>query len=373
MPTAKEAQMRDRTAWFLVLVAAVATFVVLVGLKEEAVGFDLATVYVRAAEDVRDGVSPFPEPDDPVFRGHQAYVYPPLTAFLAMPFTLLSSPVLEYAGVLSALAILLLALAVVGVRDPRCYAVFVLWPPTMTTWQNANVSALLVLACALTWRFRDTVWREGAALGLGIALKLLLWPLAVWLLATRRIRAFLATAVVAAAAIIVPWAAIGFKGFLDYPDLLRMLTEIEGENSHSVSLYSAVIAAGGPSTLGYLVSVAVGVALLAGVVAFARRGDDRASFFLGLLAALALTPLVWLHYLAALAVPLALYRPRLSGLWLAPLLFWVIAIPSWPFEPRRLVAAVVVGLFTVVLIGRSPASRRGSTPHPYRPVPEVIR
>lgn len=364
----------DWRAWFVAFVAAVCTAVVLIGLKEEAVGFDLATVYVPAAERVRDDVSPFPEADDPVWEGHAAYVYPPLTAFLVLPLTELSSPTVEYVGVFTALAILLLAIWLLGVRDPRCYAVFVLWPPTMSAWQNANVSALLMLACALTYRFRDSWPREGAALGLGIALKLLLWPLAIWLLATRRVRGLAAAAVVAAAVTVATWAVIDFKGFVGYPDLLSMITDVEGENSHSVSVYTAALALGAPKAVASLVSVTLGLALLAAVVAYARRGDDRASFLVAVLAVLAFAPVVWLHYLTFLAVPLAIYRPRLSALWLTPLLFWAIAAPGWPVEPRRLVAAVVVVVIVTRLLAH-PASNGVSLKRPSgscEPIPEVV-
>ena len=361
--------------WFPVVVAVLVTLVVLAGLKEAAVGFDLRTVYVPAAERVLDGASPFPTENDPVWKGHQAYVYPPLTALLVIPFTELETPALEYVGVVTAIAILLFSVWVLGVRDPRCYAVFVLWLPTMTAWQNANVSALLVLACALIWRFRDSWPKEGAALGLGIALKLVFWPFAIWLLATRRIRAAVAAVVVAAAAILSSWAAIGYKGFLSYPDLLRMLTDVEGENSHSVSIFSALLALGAPSAVAHVASLAGGGALLGGVIAYARRRDDEASFVLALFAALAFAPVVWLHYLALLVVPVAIYRPRFSGLWAVPLLFWVVAVPGWPVEPRRLVAAVVVTVIGVRLLTQP--SCTSAVPNPPRgttePVPGAVR
>jgi hypothetical protein len=35
-------------------------------------------------------------------------------------------------------------------------------------------------------------------------------------------------------------------------------------------------------------------------------------------AALALSPIVWMHYFTLLVVPIALVRPRLSWLWFAP-------------------------------------------------------
>ena len=46
------------------------------------------------------------------------------------------------------------------------------------------------------------------------------------------------------------------------------------------------------------------------------------SFVLFVAAALMLSPIVWLDYYAVLAVPLAIVRPRLSPIWLLPLLTW---------------------------------------------------
>jgi len=154
-----------------------------------------------------------------------------------------------------------------------------------------------------------------------------------------------------------------------------MLTDVEGENSHSVSVFSAVLALGAPSAVAHVASLAAGGALLGGAIAYARRRDDEASFVLTLFAALAFAPVVWLHYLALLVVPVAIYRPRFSGLWAVPLLFWVIAVPAWPVEPRRLVAAVVVTVIGVRLLTRPSASTvsrnppRGST----KPVPRAVR
>jgi len=357
----------------LVLVAAAVTALTLFGLKEEALGFDLVQVYVPAAERVLDGDSLLPELDDPVFAGHRAYVYPPLTALVTIPLTALPGAVLEIAGMLGALALMLLALWIAGVRDPRCYAVFALWPTTMTAWQNANVTVLLLLAVALTWRLRDSVGRGGSALGLGIALKLLLWPLTLWLLLTRRVRAAVVSAAVGAIALVVSWAVIGFEGVTAYPDLLSRLTEVEGVNGHGVSIYSGVLALGLPSGVAHAASLCVGAGLLAGSLVYARRGDDRASFTLALVAVLAFTPLVWLHYLTFLAVPLAIYRPRLSGAWAVPWLFWAVTLPGWPFEPRRAIAFVVVVVLVTRLLtapdGAPSTTRRSSVPSSV-PVPE---
>ena len=45
-----------------------------------------------------------------------------------------------------------------------------------------------------------------------------------------------------------------------------------------------------------------------------------------LVTGLIVSPIVWAHYLAIVAVAIAFYRPRLSPLWLMPLAFW--AVPN---------------------------------------------
>jgi hypothetical protein len=53
-----------------------------------------------------------------------------------------------------------------------------------------------------------------------------------------------------------------------------------------------------------------------------RRGRDRDAFALAVVAVLVVTPLLEMHYLAALLVVVALYRRRFGLAWLAPLLIW---------------------------------------------------
>ena len=50
-----------------------------------------------------------------------------------------------------------------------------------------------------------------------------------------------------------------------------------------------------------------------------RRGDERRAFVLAIAAALALTPIVWLHYFALLVVVVAIAQPRLGLVWFVPL------------------------------------------------------
>jgi hypothetical protein len=65
-----------------------------------------------------------------------------------------------------------------------------------------------------------------------------------------------------------------------------------------------------------------------------------------------------------------IYRPRFSAIWALPSLMWATQLPGWPFEPRRLLAFVVV----IALVWRLLASTgEGRSTEPEvrvkRPVP----
>ena len=54
-----------------------------------------------------------------------------------------------------------------------------------------------------------------------------------------------------------------------------------------------------------------------------------------LAAALAASPIVWVHYFLLLLVPLALIRPRLSLLWFVPFAFQPLGEAAWPAGDAR--------------------------------------
>ena len=64
---------------------------------------------------------------------------------------------------------------------------------------------------------------------------------------------------------------------------------------------------------------------IAAIVVIARGPDgDRRSFVAALAVALALSPIVWLHYLVLVYVVIALYQRRLGVAWLIPALYWLL-------------------------------------------------
>jgi hypothetical protein len=96
------------------------------------------------------------------------------------------------------------------------------------------------------------------------------------------------------------------------------------------------------------VAQAVTVALGLGVLVLAWRWQ---SFVLFIAVALILSPIVWLDYYALLAVPLAIVRPRLSLVWLLPLLTWGIkaAGPDVGHVETSLRTLVVFAVVTIVI------------------------
>ncbi len=101
-------------------------------------------------------------------------------------------------------------------------------------------------------------------------------------------------------------------------------------------------------TAAVAVETLVGLGVLALVVLAARRGRDRDAFALAILAVLAFTPLLEIHYFAVLLVIVALYRPRFGAAWLAPVLIWGSTQANNGTGLNRVHVAVVVAV-TLVL------------------------
>jgi hypothetical protein len=125
----------------------------------------------------------------------------------------------------------------------------------------------------------------------------------------------------AAALVIAPWAAIGFRGLGAYPALARYANLVEGRRSFTIGALGYSLGASQGAALAIVMIALAG--LLGSSLVVGRRGDDRLSFTLAIVASLLCAPIAWLHYFVLLAAPLAIYRSRLSSWWLVPLALWV--------------------------------------------------
>jgi hypothetical protein len=310
---------RSRATRFAVLVASGVVFVVfplaaLFGvfdaIADDRVTPDSSLIYYPAAEALLDGERIYPVRPGVLISD---YIYPPVTAVAVAPLTVLSVDAAEL--VFAVLLVLAFAatLAVAGVRDWRCYGLAFLWPPVLDAIQTGNVTIFLGLGTALVWRLRDRPRAAGAALGIGLAVKPVMWPLAVWLAATRRSAGVLWTVVAAVTVLAATWAVLGFEGLGGYPDLVRRSAEVYERQSYTV--YALAIDLGLGSTVGRVLWLALAGGTLALTVVAARRGSERRAFVVAIAATIACSPIVWLHYFALLLVAAAVAQPRLAPVW----------------------------------------------------------
>lgn len=287
---------------------------------------------------VLDGRSPIRRYSD---EGHDGgSVYPPAATFATLLFSLPSYRVGMVLWALTLSAAVLGGLWLCGVRDWRCYVAAGSSPPVIAGFLYANVSLLFVLALALVWRWRNRPRLLGPLLGLVIAAKLFLWPVAVWLAITRRWLAFVSSIVFAAVSSFVAWGVVSFEGLAEYPGMIRRHAEMQGQDGLSV----AALAAPFGETASPIVGLAAGIVAL--VVAMSRRRDDLGSFAWAITAALLASPMVWTHYYSLLLVPLALATPTWGIVWLAPFL----ALPQ--------VLDAVTGVALAIFVASWASSRR---------------
>jgi hypothetical protein len=299
--------------------------------------FDAVRSGARA---VLHGRSPYPAPTRHAVLPSTHLVYPPLVAYLFVPFALLPSGVAGAVYFAGSAAAVLAALAVLDVRDHRCYAIVFAGYPVVYSLGFGTLGPPLTLAIALAWRWRDRPLRVAPLLALAVVAKLFLWPLVLWLAATRRRYAAGLTAAIAAVLFVAPFAPLGWSTLRGYPKLLHVLDAVFGPAAYSVQVVVHDLGASGPVATALV--VAVGSCLCGVVIWLGLRGDDRRSLTVALVAAISLSPISWLHYYELLLVPLALARPRFSPLWLLPLAYWPLASDVAARDERRLVIALAL-------------------------------
>ena len=254
------------------------------------------------------GVNPFP-PADASFAYH-SLIWPVPAALAVSPLTLIPAGAAAAAFAFTMVAALLGSLWLLGVRDWRAYGFVGIWPATVSGFQAGNITPLLALLLALAWKYRHRTLVPGIAIGAAIALKIFLWPMIIWLVATRR---WAAAGAAAGSTCLVFVSVLPFIGVREYVRLMAHLGEWFGPQGFGpIGFLSQT---GAPLGLAQVLGYSVGLATL--LVAWWRR-----SFQLTLAASLLISPIVWLHYFTLLLVPIALRSRSLGWLWAAPLTMW---------------------------------------------------
>jgi hypothetical protein len=245
-------------------------------------------------------------------------VYPAPINLLMVPLGLLPVWLAGVLFTLLSIAAMATGLRLLGVRDWRCIAVALVSWPCVFALDLGALGPLLVLGIGASWRWRDRVWQPAIAIASIVVAKVFPWPIAVWLLITRRWRAFALACAIGAVVTFAAWAVIGFDGMSQYARMLSELSQIQ--EGRAVSLVAVLLAIGVPASLASALTLAATGGLLFTAWRFVRRGPagHKPAFGLAVIAALTSTPIVWEHYMVLLFIPIALISPRLSALWFVP-------------------------------------------------------
>jgi alpha-1,2-mannosyltransferase len=304
-------------------------------------------IFRHASNAVIQGDSPYLGVTAHSLAQNDKFVYPPVTALLFAPFAVLPLAVGQLVMLVSTVLAIVLALRLLDVSDWRCYGVAIASAPVLGGVALGALTPFLVLGAAASWRYRNRAPATAAATAVTATAKLFLWPLLIWLVATRRLRAAALTAGLAVVLVLGGWALIGFAGLSSYPHLLRLLSDVEAPQSYSLAgLFDL---SGGPAF-----SIVIAAAVVLGVALAARGADgDRRAFAVAVAGSLAATPVLWLHYFALLYVPIAIYRPRLSAAWIAPLGFWLTPFAHSDGSAPRTVFALLLAAVVLVAAVRN--------------------
>jgi hypothetical protein len=246
-------------------------------------------------------------------------VYPAPANLAVVPLSLLPFWLAGAIYTVLSVGAMLLAIWWLDVRDWRCYALTLLSFPFLFGLMLGAVGPFLVLGAAATWRWRDRVWPPAIAVASIVVAKIFPWTLGIWLLITKRYRAFWAAVAVGAAVTLLAWAVTGFAGMLQYPQMLANVSFIQ--EVRASSLVAILLALGLSAFVATALGVLAGAGLLFAAWRATRRPDgEQIAFSLAIIAALIAAPIVWDHYLVLLFIPIALRSPRFSGLWFVPMI-----------------------------------------------------
>jgi len=324
---------REAVTWVLVVAAAVVVGLELVDPLRRS---DFM-VFVQAGSDVAHGRNPYTSVDDPFLWGGSAYVYPYLTAFFFVPFAWLPFATADVAWYLLSVAAVVGGCRALGLRDPIGIVAILVSATCIRSLQVGALNALLFAGLALMWRHRDRMVPVAVSFALLAGAKLLLLPMALWVLLSRP-----RGTVVASAA-----AAGGFLGLglllapvspVEFVRATALLAEHEGPHSMSV-LRWAPDAAFLPVLLG-------GAVLLLGAIWRLRwsREGQPVLFVACLVGSLLMTPIYWSHYTLLLAAGVLVASPTRRAALLFCAATWVILPPVGAWRGFELSMGTRIGL-----------------------------
>jgi hypothetical protein len=315
-------------------------------------GGGVFAIFRQAGIAVSKAHSPYLPATVPVIGEGNSYVYAEPFAYLFVPFTSFRERTGAVVFLFISAAAVCLAIRLLGARDWRCYGAALLTFPVLGAFALGAIGPLLLLLVAAGWRYRDHA-AGGVALALAAAVKLFLWPVLVWLVLTRRLRGSVAAALTIAVVLGI-WVLTDRHGLAEYPTTLRVLNEVYRKGSYSPQ--ALALAFGAPA--GAAAAVSIVLAILGVGAIFLLRRQERDAFAVAVVVSVLATPILWMHYLVLLIVPLLLLGPSLSVWWIALVALW--ATPSYASAGDRW--RLLLTLTVVAVVASAPRLRSRRPP-----------
>ena len=327
-------------------------------VHEGTVGYDFQQAFLPAARAVLHGRDPYVGATARAVHAGTAFVYPPVAAFLFTPFAALSPIAADLLVTALCLVCAFLTLAVLSVRDWRCYGLVVVWAPVFFGTRRRDQHApcarcrggLAVAPHAVAVGHSDRPRRRAEAVSLAARALALRGAI----LADGNIRPHLDAR--------LPRRPLGgdrFAGFATYPHLLSELSSVEAAQSYTIA--AAALKLGTSWSVGQTIGLAAALGCGAAMVVAGRRGCERAALTFAIGLALVASPIVWMHYFALLLVVVALYVPRLALVWWLPVGLFV-----FPITPGAatgwMVAAALVAVAAITALAATSARRGAGRP-----------
>jgi len=303
----------------LAITTTVATLALVLGTAGESLGYDYEA-YVRAAQRIIDG-QPLYDPTIDVAGGFAIYLYPPPFALGFLPFALLPDALGPWPWIGLLVAAFVAGVAALPVsRDVR-WLVLLLggldWP-VLYGLRLGQVSALLFLLFALSWRWMDRPGRFGLTAALGALVKLQPGLLLAWAVLTHRWRAVAVGVVVLLLAGGVSTVVIGPQAWVDYADLVRSVSN-PITTPHNFTPGAIAYQLGTSIELAAAIQVGSTVLAVGAVLLAIRFASPAASLLTTIVASQLVSPLLWDHYAIVLLLPVAYLLERRQ--------WWAAAIP----------------------------------------------
>ncbi|MGH3085768.1 MAG: glycosyltransferase family 87 protein [Rubrobacteraceae bacterium] len=253
--------------------------------------------------------------------------------------------------------------------------------PLLATLALGQIYAFLTLGLVAAWTFdrRGMPIASGVALGLTIAVKPSLLPLALWPLVRKRWNALISTLVTGAVATLVAAFVVGFGATFEWVGILLGSSVSPYWDNASIPSAAARLFTENEyveaiASVPWLVPVAylVGLALVA-LTAWKLRDDPSLGFWALVAVSLLASPISWHNYLMLLAPGILLLVSRGKYL-LALLLLALQTIPAqWPIlwmNEETILASLMLTLYLYILFlhwvallpGGKPGSAEGCRP-----------